>query len=116
MELNLEEGSAYDGKRFWPYHESLRTDVSTFAHKFMCIDQNIEVYGSYNSAKAQHLSIIFKKCDSAVRTCKSDEEIERYTRRKFLVTLQNGKRFVLDQYNEKKIMRESMISWNSVSS
>ena len=52
IELNLEEGSAYDMKKFWPYHESHGTDISAFAHKFMCIDQNLEVYGSYNSAKA----------------------------------------------------------------
>ena len=81
----------------------MRGDISAFSHKFMCIDEDIEIYGSYNSAKAQHLSIIFKKCDKNVRKCKSDDEIELYTKRKFIVTLHNGKRFVLNRYDESKI-------------
>ena len=87
-ELNLEEKLDDDLVKFWPYDsERSIVDVKAFEKNFRCIDDDLEVYGSYNSARAKHLAIIFKKCNPSKRECKSEKEIELFTRRKFILTL-----------------------------
>ena len=99
-ELNLEEKSEDDPVKFWPYTDTSIGDISAFAKNFKCIDDNLEVYGDYNSARAQHLSILFEKCNPSKRACKSPEEIRKFTTRKFILTLQNQKRFDLEEYDQ----------------
>ena len=62
------------------------------------------------------------KCNNATRgedetPCKSEEEIENWLRRKFLLTLSNQKRFDVDNYNhEEMIDHVSHLRWNPISS
>ena len=62
------------------------------------------------------------KCNNATRgedetPCKSEEEIESWLRRKFLLTLNNQKRFDVDNYNhEEMIDHVSHLRWNPISS
>ena len=65
--------STDDAAKFWPYDpESSIADIKAFAQNFKCIDQDLEIFGSYNSARAQHLAILFKKCDPSKRSCRSE--------------------------------------------
>ncbi len=57
----------------------------------MCIDKKIELQGDYNSAKARVLKLTFEKCDSSIieNECYSDEVIQAWLVRKFIIVLQN---------------------------
>ena len=58
----------------------------------------------------------FEKCDRTKRsTCKSDEELESWLHRKFMIILENQARFASNAYgvNESngRIVRESVVTW-----
>ena len=55
----------------------------------MCTDANIELRGDYNSDKTSMFKIALRRCDPEKRQCKSDEEIEDWMKRKFIVVLKN---------------------------
>ena len=80
-----------------------------------CIDRELVIYGDYNSQNTNYLSIQFEKCDPTVRdTCKSDEEIFEWLKRKFIVTVENTNIFRMSVYNETRISFESQFSWYPV--
>lgn len=51
-----------------------------------------------------------------MRTCKSEEEIKSWLDGKYMITLENSKRFVKDQLYEDSIVAESAILWHPVGS
>ena len=53
-----------------------------------CIDNEYDLYGDYNSEKAQLIQVYFEKC-SGSPDCKNETEILSFLRRKFIFTLQN---------------------------
>ena len=80
-----------------------------------CIDRELIIYGDYNSRDGNIVSIVFEKCDSAVRnTCRSDQEIYDFLKRKFLVTVENSNIFRMSTYNETKVTFESQFRWYPV--
>ena len=43
----------------------------------MCMDEQLELYGDFNTANAKLLLLNFKRCDIEKRsTCKSDNEVK----------------------------------------
>lgn len=62
------------------------------------------------------------KCNNETRTpdqepCKSEEEITRWLRRKFLLTLTNQKRFEQDNYDHDEMIHHvSHLKWNPIAS
>ena len=84
----------------------------------------IEVQGSYNSPKARHLKLMFEKCDKSTffHKCKTDREISNWLKRKFILVLENQTRFDNGNYEEHdklyegRIVKESKISWNGLTS
>ena len=57
--------------------EKTRTQIDAYG-KLMCVDEDIEIYGDYNSYSVQHLAIQWVACDIKVYPdkCKSMEEIK----------------------------------------
>ena len=48
----------------YPVFESSKSEVETFKKKFKCVDKKyLEIWGDYNSAKAQQLAFKFKMCE-----------------------------------------------------
>ena len=87
-----------------------------YKDKFQCIDEDVEIRGSYNSDITKSLSIQFVACNETVNTCKSYDEIKNFMKRKFILTLENHSRFNLDEYDESKITKESAITWHPMNS
>ena len=59
-----------------------------------CIDQSsTEIFGSYNTDRASNLMVVFEKCNSEFETCKSEAEIDKWLEFKYIVTVENEKRF-----------------------
>ena len=80
-----------DQARFWPVHKNSLRDTELYSKKLKCIDKKVEIQGDYNSAKAKVLKLTFEKCDNSVleNDCHSDEEINEWLRRKFIIVLLN---------------------------
>ena len=72
-------------------HQNSYDDTKFYAKKFKCFDNDIEIYGDYNSAKAKVLKIGFEKCNNNTiepkNTCHSEEEIVNFLRRKFIMVV-----------------------------
>ena len=99
-ELGVVEGKE-DESSFYPIHANSFGDVKYYAKKFFCFDDDIEIQGDYNSARARLLKMSFEVCDKTVpeNDCASDEEIAGWLRRKFIVILQNQVRFQTSEYD-----------------
>ena len=89
--------------------------MEAFANKFMCIDENLVIKGSYNSIRAQNFAIIFAKCtESETRECASEQEMQRFFRQKYILTLQNNSYLNLEEYGADKIVKSSSLVWNPI--
>ena len=88
-------GSYTDSQKplFFKAHENSVNDVKFYYKKFKCIkSKNLRVRGDYNSSKARSLVIQFEKCKSTPFNpviCKTDQQINDWVKRKFIVTYTN---------------------------
>ena len=90
-ELGIDDPTS-DEAIFYPLHKN---SVGYFPYwkKLLCIDDEVEIHGNYNSADVSHLQLTFEKCDPEKRKCKSEEEIIDAMRKLFIITLHNSIRF-----------------------
>lgn len=75
----------------------------------------LELWGDYNSSKGQQLIFSFKMC-TGHDYCKKETEIREWLRGKFIVVLHNQIIFDTQEYGEDAMVKQSMITYNSVSS
>ena len=93
-EDDLGLGESTENSKFDTPHRNSDGFIRYYWKKLHCVDANIDINGSYSSSVASHLQIHLEKCDSTKRaTCKSDEEIQEWMIRKFMITVTNRKRF-----------------------
>ena len=79
-------------------------------------DQDYAIQGSYNTDKASNLMVVFERCDKlGPIPCQSDQAISEWLEYKYIVTLENEKRFVVDQFKGDRISAHSEISWHALS-
>ena len=71
-------------------------DVKTYGPKMKCMnDPDFALHGNFNTDTAQNLMVVFEKCDRELRyDCKSEEEIAEWMQQKYILILENFKRFV----------------------
>lgn len=80
--------------------------------QLICIAQNLTLYGDFNSLHSQEIFLSFNPCNSTAReTCKSDEEIESFLVRKYLVLVHNKKTFKQEGYGEDKFNEQVHLDW-----
>lgn len=48
--------------------------------------------------------------------CKEEQEIKNWLKRKFVLTVYNSKRFVLEEFDENKVKLEARTNWLPVNS
>ena len=67
--------------------------MAAYWKKLRCYDEEIYIAGDYQSDRASGLQVSIVKCSNSTEpgsvVCKSDEEIQKYLARKFLLTLNN---------------------------
>ena len=56
-----------------------------------------------------------ERCHGRV-DCRSDAEIDEFFRNKYLVAIHNQKKFDHDNFEEESIIKESILTWISISS
>ena len=90
-------------------------DVHIYKSRLLCLQkpQDIRLWGNYDTANTNNLMIVFEKCSNATSsvTCKSNEEILKWMKSKYLVTLVNQKKFVQNKFDEERIDRHSIFNW-----
>ena len=116
-ELGLEATETLDLSKFYPPSGNSKRNLEAFWDKLFCYDDEISISGNYDSAKVSHLHISLVKCNKELRdSCKSEEEIQEWMKRLFLIHVNNQKRFDQTKYREKKIANESIFVWHAISS
>ena len=66
--------------------------MNNYRKKFKCIDEeDMKIWGDFNSAKAMQLQIKFQMCVGT--GCKSEQEIKKWLRDKYIVVIYNERRF-----------------------
>ena len=59
--------------------------------------------------------IVFEKCNREKRVCKDEAVIDEWLKFKYLVALENEKRFVQDGFRNERIAEYSSIVWYAIS-
>jgi len=74
--------------------------------------------GDYNSAKTRSIVLSFEKCnqEGRERLCKSESEILKWLRQKYILTYANQRRFVIENFTADKIIEESRTNWIPINS
>ena len=118
-DIDFDEDSSTNRYFFKPASE-YASDVKKFYDKLQCLDENFDLQGNYNTAKAKQLVLTFEICrdatNSAQRTCHDYEEvIKPWLKRKFLFTLENRQLFDKEQIEQDKIDSYSALTWHVIS-
>ena len=92
-ELGIDEKYSEQDARFYPPHPNSIGFMKFYRKKLNCIEDDIEIYGNYESDEASHLQIQFERCNPEKRSCKTEEEITNAMNRLFIVTVHNSIRF-----------------------
>ena len=110
-ELNLESDSEVSQKKFLLPDEQSRPIIDLYQQKFICLDDdNLFIYGDYNSLKARNMDMQLIRCHDRL-DCKSESEITAYLRDKFLILMHNEVRFDSNKYGSEAIIQESRLQW-----
>ena len=100
---------------FFPIHEKSVEVIKLYKKKLLCIDkEESTLFGDYNSLAARTITVQLKKCHGKVY-CKSDEEINKFIRDKYLLMLNNQIRLDSSKYGAESIIMESRITWFRIS-
>ena len=76
-----------------PVHKASKAALEWNKDGFICIDDDqLELFGDWNSEKARTIQISLKRCTGEAY-CKNDEEIDHFLKGKYLLLLYNQIRF-----------------------
>ena len=101
---------------FYPLHERM-SSFAFFKKKMKCIDEAYEVWGTYSADETSNLMVVFDRCDSTKRTCKSEMEIDKWLEFKYIILLQNERQYLQTIDNPQgRVKEHSIMSQHAVSS
>ena len=93
-----QEDFAEDSSLFYKLKESSKEELDINWRKLKCIDKDTELmmFGNYRSQAANNIMVVFEKCDATVpgATCKSETDIKKWLEFKYIITVDNIKRFI----------------------
>lgn len=95
---------------FWKPDQEILRDVKAFFGVLKCIKDEPVLMGDWNSAAAKQLVIRFEMC-SGRDDCKSEAFIKDWMKRKFIVTLSNEASFNKHKVRDRKVVKESVLTW-----
>ena len=59
--------------------------------------------------------VVFEKCDRTERTCKTDTAIHDWMEAKYIIHVENVKRFIQHDFEEDRIEHASVLHWHPIS-
>lgn len=121
-DINLNGEGDNDNFLFFAPSEEFNADANRFYSKLNClINDDAELQGDYNSARATQLVIRYEICVDEPSTpiierkCKDYDDIKQWLNRKFLLTMENQITFQKDEVEDKKLSKSSRLVWNVLS-
>ena len=105
-----------DEDRFYPINQKNERDFEIYGQKMLCPIKPIDLFGNFDSDASQNLMVAFVTCEpSETQTCKTQDEIEQWLKFKYIVVLENEKRFITHKFDEERIEQSSNLKWFPIS-
>ena len=81
-----------------------------------CVEDQNELYthGNYNTPNAGNFMIVFEKCDETKTPeikCANDTEINEWMVFKYIITLENHKKFKSHMFGDQTTLESAEIKW-----
>ena len=80
------------------------------------------MFGNYKTQAANNIMVVFEKCDPSKKTkqgqpqkCKDETEIQKWLQFKYIITVDNIKRFIQHDFDEERIEVASVLKWYPIS-
>ena len=73
------------------------------------------MWGGYTTQATQNVMVVFDKCDRTIRSCKSETDINKWLENKYIVHVENIKRFIQHEFEDERIEMASSLKWHPVS-
>ena len=61
------------------------------------------MWGGYTTQATQNVMVVFDKCDRTIRSCKSETDINKWLENKYIVHVENIKRFIQHEFEDERI-------------
>ena len=118
QESDFDLGGGAPNSLFYDTNPSSMQDLVNHWRKLKCIQdpQQLTLFGNYDTEQAANLMIVFELCNPKLRKCKTEDQIREWLQRKYIVTLQNNKRFVQHEFDDKRIAMHADMRYLPVSS
>ena len=96
QENDFDLGNGASDSLFYDTNPSSKQDLANNWRKLKCIrdPQQLSLYGNYDTELAANLIIVFELCDPKLRKCKTEDQIRNWMESKYIITLENNKRFI----------------------
>ena len=109
----------YESKNplFYPTRNTA-ADLDIYGSSLRCLKDksDSELWGHYHSGNAGSLMVVFEKCDSEKRSCASEGEIAKWMMGRYIITLENQRKFVEHQFDDERFMSSAEIKWYPLNS
>ena len=104
--------------KFNPSNEGNKALVDLYQKKFHCLgEEDLYVFGDFNSDRASLMNVQLVLCNKETQPnleCKSEDDIKKFLRNKYVLLLYNQVRFDSNFYGQEAIRRESQIKWITI--
>ena len=94
------------------------SDLNLYGNRLKCPENksDLVVVGNFDSSAAANVMVVLEKCDNKTSTitCKSNAEIDAFLKFKYILLLQNERKFIQYQFGEGSIDRVATLKWYGV--
>ena len=103
---------------FFPTSDVSKADIEAYGPRLKCL-QNLNdtfIHGNFDSSAGSNIMVVLEKCDNSTSTvtCKSEEEITNKLTWKYILLLQNQRKFIQYEFGDGRINESSVSTWYSV--
>ena len=94
------------------------SDLKLYGNRLKCPENKTDlvVMGNFDSSAAANVMVVLEKCDNKTSTitCKSNAEIDAFLEFKYILLLQNERKFIQYQFGEGSINKVATLKWYGV--
>jgi len=102
-------------QKFFNVTSTKRDEFKRVLHSLYCLDEDVELQGDWNSAEASMLTFTYEQCNPEVRkTCKSDEEIKKWLKKRYMLFAYNKQVFIDDGFDEAMFKKQTVLEWQRI--
>ena len=104
-----------DQPRFYETFSTIQ-DMEMYSTSLRCIknlDKDSVIWGNFNTGNATAVLVMFEKCDSEKNqiVCKSEEEINQWLKGRYIIVLENQKKFQSYKFGNERFKESAEVKW-----